>query len=245
MIVGRNTQEVRTARAPSKVTFFRGFRTDYIVSPDGERPSPQAYLVEQDAGFLLRPHFHQRHQFQVFIAGEGALGAHRLSPGTVHYASPESGYGPIVAGPSGLSYFTLRAVTDCTASPLPEERHRMRRGLKKQQYTLVAPEDGWSSRSASSPPAVEVRDIIAPDCQGLGAWFARLPVLASAQLGNANDGAGRFHIVLGGSMIVGDRIYEKDGVIFASSDETHFALRAGEHGADLLVLQFPRSALAS
>jgi hypothetical protein len=239
VVRGSNAIEASVTRAPSKVPFFSGYRTDYIVSPDADRPSPQAYLVEQDAGFSLRPHFHQSHQFQVVVAGEGTLGPHRLTPGTVHYASPESGYGPIVAGPEGLSYFTLRAVTDRTASPLPDERHRMRSGLDKRQYTRVPPQGGWLSGEPAL--AVEIRDIISLDDHGLAAWLVRLPPGCGVQLGEA--AAGRFHVVNSGALLAQGITYVQGAVVFTSGDDAPVDLRAAEQGAELLVVQFPGNAL--
>src|SRR5260221_2308109 len=42
-------------------------KNEIIASPQGERPSPAAYLVEQDAHLVVRSHFHIGSQFQVFV----------------------------------------------------------------------------------------------------------------------------------------------------------------------------------
>ena len=57
---------------------------------------------------LTRPHFHQADQFQVVVAGHGMLGDREFSDGAVHYTDAYSAYGPIVAGKSGIWWFTLR-----------------------------------------------------------------------------------------------------------------------------------------
>src|SRR5678816_3651970 len=72
--------------------------------------SPTVFLVEQAPNVSLRTHFHRQNQFQIFVRGSGTIGRHPLGPLMVHYAGAYSGYGPLVAGPEGLAYFTLRTV---------------------------------------------------------------------------------------------------------------------------------------
>lgn len=237
MFAGTNPQQVAALRAPSPVSFFRGLRTDYMVSPGGGRPSPQAYLVEQEAGFSLRPHFHQSHQFQVVVAGCGTLGVHELTPQTVHYASLEAGYGPIVAGPQGLHYFTLRAVTDHSAAPLPQERHRMRPGLVKKQCTVTAPSGGWAAGRSCG-----LREIIAPDEAGLAAWSSGAGPATAVPLPPTLAGACRFYLVVAGGVQGEAGTFATGAVLFATSDAAP-VLSATEDGTHLLVLQFPPQAL--
>ena len=97
-----------------KYVLDNGFSTKvvFITCPPNERPSPNAALIKQSPHSVLRPHFHQASQFQIFVAGGGKLGRHDIKPFTAHYAGQQTGYGPIIAGPEGISYFTLRPVTD-------------------------------------------------------------------------------------------------------------------------------------
>src|SRR6185369_6237393 len=55
--------------------------------------APNAYLVCQQPGAALHPHFHQADQFQVFVAGSGRIGKHPVSAVTVHFAAAHSPYG--------------------------------------------------------------------------------------------------------------------------------------------------------
>src|SRR4051812_16069711 len=82
---------------------FQGFRPAFIATPRG-----QGVLVGKDPHFQLSPHYPLQHQSRGVVEGRGTLGKHAIEPFASHYASAESGYGPIVAGPEGLSYFTLR-----------------------------------------------------------------------------------------------------------------------------------------
>ena len=81
--------------------------------PDEKPPAddalhPMVFPVEKGPGAVTRPHFHQADQFQVVVAGRGMLGDHEFSDGAVHYTDAYSAYGPIVAGKSGIWWFTLR-----------------------------------------------------------------------------------------------------------------------------------------
>ena len=115
---------------------FHGF-TDYLIDPVADSCyTPQAFLVHQQPGWVLRTHYHQQEQFQVVVRGGGSLGRHRLKALSVHYASRESGYGPLIAGPDGLDYLTLRSCADPGAQYLPESRQNMRSALQKRQETV-------------------------------------------------------------------------------------------------------------
>src|SRR5689334_11266367 len=116
---------VRPNRRTNDKATFRGFLTDFIVPTPDDPLQAQAYLVEQNAGWVLPVHFHLENQYQVVTGGSGTLGAHPVAPLYVHFASRESGYGPITAGPEGLAYLTLRVQGDAGAWYLPESRPRM------------------------------------------------------------------------------------------------------------------------
>lgn len=132
------------------------------------------YLVEQSPNWVLPVHFHLQHQYQVVTAGTGTLGRHPVEPLAIHYASPESGYGPLTAGPGGLSYLTLRVESDDGAWYLPESRPRMQRGISKTQ--VHAQPEAHLKEAAGRAPDVPANEIlITPDGYGLAACYARLP----------------------------------------------------------------------
>ena len=182
---------------------FRG-HTDYLIESEaGARPAPQAFLVHQAPGWVLPVHFHLEEQFQVVTGGGGLLGKHDISPLTIHYASRESGYGPLVAGADGLDYLTLRAVTDPGAWYLPESREKMRRSLKRRQVKL-----GPISIPAPDDPALRgegrVEVLLAPEESGLAAWLMVLPPEGQLRTPAPADSGGRFHVVLRGGWVRSD-----------------------------------------
>lgn len=214
----------------------------YFESEEGEAPGGQAFLVEQDPGFVLGAHFHRQHQFQVVVRGGGTIGRHPLEPFSVHYASAESGYGPIVAGDDGLWYFTLRAAPEHGAFYLPKEAHQMRKGLKRAQRVADAPTlsepDALRSRTA-----VVAEALIEPDPDGLAVWLLRLPPDSETPAPEGPPGAGRFYLVAQGSLRLAAEDLPPLSVVFVSADEADFPVRAGPDGLEVLALQCPAAAL--
>ncbi len=218
--------------------YFRG-TIHYLFEGNKEGPpAPQAYLVHQQPGWVFKTHYHLEEQFQVFVGGDGRIGSHELAPTMVHYASREAGYGPLVAGDDGLSYFTLRAITDTGLWPLPESRDQMVTGLRKRQET-VGP-------LAALEPDAQAHVIIEPDASGLAAWTLHAEPGASvrAPASSCADG-GRFYVVVQGALVHEQRALPRHACIFATPDEPALAFQAGDEGVELLVLQFPASALAA
>jgi hypothetical protein len=70
-------------------------------------------------------------QFQVFVEGDGRIGAHTTTPPTVQYANGHTPYGPIVASAAGIQYFTLRQRWDPGAKYLPASRARLVTGNQR------------------------------------------------------------------------------------------------------------------
>lgn len=213
--------------------------TDFIVPEPGDQLRPQAFLVEQNPDWVLPTHFHLQHQFQVVTAGNGTLGRHPVATLSIHYASPQSGYGPLTAGPEGLSYLTLRVVSDEGAWYLPDSRERMQRGLEKHQEH-ARPETLVSDIEIRELGAPTVDVLIAPRESGLAAYLVRMPpdqiiaAPACAQCG------GRFYVVTKGSLVVGNANLAGLATVFVSHDEV-LDIRSGPAGIEVLVMQFPEA----
>lgn len=216
---------------------FHGW-TEYLIDSDPQdKPAPQAFLVHQDPLWKLTPHFHKQEQFQLVVGGSGTLGAHALLPGSIHYATRETGYGPIVAGAGGLDYLTLRCITDPGAWYLPESREHQRKSVAKRQKWAQATVDA----QAHEPLLTE---LLLQDDTGLAAWSMTLPP-DSTMTAPPGAGSGRFHVVLAGTarLDTGDEDVVFRGCFFASADEGPVRVRSGAAGLQLIVLQFPSSAV--
>jgi hypothetical protein len=124
----------RPLRLPDGFAYHKG---EWLESTEGPGRSPTVFLIEQPAGASLATHFHLQNEFQVVVEGGGTLGRHTLDAPAVHYAGAYTGYGPLVAGPAGLKYFTIRAVFDTGALFMPQARERLVRGPKRHAELLL------------------------------------------------------------------------------------------------------------
>lgn len=247
LICQQTLERARPARREVAKPTFVGCVTDLIV-PDESSPAPrpQAFLVEQSPHWTLPTHFHQEHQFQVFVAGGGTIGKNPVERLAVHYASPHSGYGPLVSGDEGISYFTLRAVGDTGAWYLPEQREQLMLRIKKQQAHAVPASYVGPERLRALPQPYQ-ETLIEPQAGGLAVWLVRLGAgqsVPAPQAALAHAGGGRFYVVTQGSILSLGQELPALATVFASSDES-LGLQAGSDGAELLVLQFPAAAASS
>lgn len=224
---------------------FVGSVTDLILPQQGEpAPRPQAFLVEQTSNWTLPTHFHQEHQFQLVVAGGGHLGRHPVRPLDVHYASPHTGYGPLVSGEAGVSYLTLRAVGDTGAWYLPEMRDKCLRMAKLNLH--ASPERLVPLQELAALPAGTLETLIALRPDGLGAWLARLgPGQRCDAPAGAQEGGGRFVVVSLGSLALDDgRLLDALSVSWVGPLD-RLELVAGPQGLEASILQFPAQAAHS
>lgn len=227
-------QRRRAMRLANGTDFFRG---EYLQAPPDAELSPQSFLVEQAANSTILSHFHIQNQFQVVVGGSGSLGRHMLKPLAVHYAGAYTGYGPVVAGPKGLHYMTLRPMSDPGANFLPEARGALVRGPKRHYTSEALPRLKADELRALRAP--RVTDIEPLQDDGLAVVQYALPPHASCAALAPATGGGQFMLVVGGSLRHGDATLAFCENLFISADEPAYELHAGEQGAEVLLLQCP------
>jgi hypothetical protein len=203
---------------------------------------PVAFRVEQDPHSIADPHFHQANQFQVFVAGDGALGKRDVRPVAVQYADAYTPYGPIRAGAEGISYMTLRNGYDPGAHYMPGARETLKGFGRKPRALMAEPVDEKPALRPGAAP--EFEPILAPDGQGLAAWRLRLAPNASFTGPAPAESGGQYWLVIGGSDESAGAGLEPRSCCFLSADESAHVATAGPAGLDVLVLQFPRFALS-
>lgn len=238
-------QGVHQARQQSREVSkaqFKGVVTDFFVADEGSIPRPQAFLVEQTSNWTLPTHFHVQHQFQVFVAGSGHIGKNFLKPLTIHYTSPHTGYGPLISGDDGISYLTLRAMSDVGAWYLPESRESLLVRIKKQQ-AHGAPGTSATAQDLLDLTAAYQEPLIPMDSGGLAAWLVRVPPGVKLAAPSGQElGGGRFYVITQGALMANDEALPSLAVMFVSADES-VDLLAGAEGLELMILQFPSAAL--
>lgn len=208
---------------------------DFVAPPDD---SPQSFRIEQDAGIVVQPHFHFVNQFQVVVAGSASIGRNPVTPIGVHYAGAHTGYGPITAGPAGVTYFTLRAQSDGTgAQYLPAARARMQRVPKR--YLLAEPcpaLDDAGLAALTAPQTVTMLD----EADGIGAWVLRLPAHAKGMGPAPANGGGQSIFIARGSLIHHGMELDRHACLYVSPEEPPLPLQAGPGGLEIVFCQFPR-----
>ena len=153
-----------------QVVAAEGLRVDRFTLPDGTvrvntwyagrltnavEKGAQAFSVGMETPHtVLRAHFHDVAQFQVFVAGSGHLGKQPIEPMTVFYTDPFTSYGPIVAGEQGITFFTLRADHDAGVRWMPEERARRQPSPGRRVVVSLDPSEPRHREHAEIPGRV-------------------------------------------------------------------------------------------
>ena len=235
------TIEAKTRTVVYDTGGFRGY-TDFMIESDPAlRPAPRVFLVHQQPDWVLRTHFHLEEQFQVVLGGSGSLGPHPLAPVSIHYASREAGYGPLIAGPKGLDYLTLRCAGGLGIWYLPEQREKMRANLAKRQEH-VGPVAVSSPAQLALRTQTSIEVLIAPEDSGLAAWMLRLGPGAKIKSPVHENGGGSYCVIVSGTL-EREKTLSTPACIFTSPEEAPLSLCAGSGGLEMLLLQFPARAL--
>ncbi len=219
---------------------FSYHKAEWLETDQDPELSPTAFLIEQPAGSVLAPHFHRQNQFQVVVAGGGTIGRHVLSPVMVHYAGAFTGYGPLVAGPEGLSYFTIRSVYDAGAMMVATDRERMIRGPKRQAH--VGPHLPLPELALAGLAAAERIDLFPLAADALAVFVTRIPPDGRVAMPDPSRSLGQFHMVLSGRIVRDTRALGAWEIVYASADESAPLLQADACGAEVLTMQMPCTA---
>ncbi|MCB1744127.1 MAG: hypothetical protein KDK91_27395 [Gammaproteobacteria bacterium] len=215
--------------APKRGTYVEGNEAN-------DNPLPQGFLVDQPAGAITHPHFHESDQFQVFVAGDGYFGKKPARPLTVQYANGHTPYGPIVAGEHGIRYFTLRKRWDPGAKYMPKMRDKLVRGRQRQFLAPEVPLSDQDTLKARRDSSLDV--FIGPEDDGLLGAILRLGPNQSARAPDAGAGDGQYMLVVNGSLRHADQLLPVLSCEYAYADEGSPLVQAGPDGLELLILRF-------
>ena len=219
-------------------TVFFGTRTS-----TGQAPGPQATMSELNPHEALVPHFHGITMFQLFIAGSGTLGkqALPLQPITVQFKDHHTAYGPVVAGPQGLSFVALRMRTGDSA-PVYLDRPGYREKLKpsKRRHLTSAPVGLSIEPVLQSRKEAVWEPLLEKDDDGLAAHVVRLGANMCVDGPDPRAAAGYYVFVANGSLLQQDKELGLWSMAVVEPNENGFAIRAGERGLEALVLQDPK-----
>jgi hypothetical protein len=214
------------------------FKAEWMESGADSALSPTVALIEQPPNSVLVPHFHRQNQFQLFVDGSGSIGASPLSPLSIHYAGAYTGYGPLVAGPEGIKYFTMRSVCETGLVPISEAREKMLRGPKR--HAQCGPIHVASDVDLGALTEIQTAVVIPLADDGLGAEVIHVPGSGTLLPQRLAASAGFFLVVLAGALNSADAQLGFLESLFVSADEIMPAFAAGKVGLQVLVLHLPR-----
>lgn len=197
---------------------------------------PMAYLVEQSPGHTVDAHYHEVEQFQLFVGGGGHIGTHVLDGLTVHYAGPYSPYGPIVAGPQGVQYVTVRRDWDRGAQWMPQAAAALRAMPNRKHITFT------------SQPLAPCADLLAltgvsetpllPTAEGGPQAWRVCAGPGAAVRGDPRGSGGQFWYVLAGSLRHDGAMWGAGDCFYLTPDEAPITCLAGEQGLELVRVAF-------
>jgi hypothetical protein len=195
---------------------------DRAVPWDG----PCGHLVTQGPDVANPAHFHEADQFQIFVAGSGRIGNHRVKVGTIHYADGYRGYGPIVPDQGGCSYLSLRPTYDTSRHLIPQEAE-LARGRKGGQRMAEF------DLSADVSPGVTT---LLYRNDGVGAYQQNMD--ANQPLPMVETKGGSYWLVLKGSIRCDGRDCPTETCIWVGEGEARPEMIAGSDGATVIVMCF-------
>jgi len=247
MVLAVNSEIAKQARSTGKgrSTGFPRWRTEFVGNraENEVKDDPQAFLVELAPHAVIEAHFHQVDQFQIIVAGSGTLGRKAAPVVALHYADHHTAYGPIKAGPFGLSFFTIRSKSDTGSTLVSAPNYRDFLKPTKKRYVLA------EQIALSTAPVLQNRSEIAmenllPDVDGsdgLGACMLRMGADMKARGPDPRLTGGQFVLVLNGSLEYKNAAYPVWSTVYAGPTDEALDIAAGDRGLEALVMNFPRA----
>jgi rubredoxin len=215
------------------------WRTNFMQPAAEDRENPQAFLAECSAERVLRTHFHDHDQFQIFVSGGGTNAKHPIAPFQVHFSRKHTPYGPIIANEQGCGFLTLRAQRDPGAQYLPENLEKLKGIEGRQPWQLsVNVEFPEANDSIAIAPLDGIRDD-----RGLAANAVSMKPNATATAPDPSNSNGQYIVVLGGSLMYQGKEHQATTIVWVKPDEGAFTLVAGADGLEAVALNFPKPEL--
>ncbi len=219
-------------------------RTNFIGKLDCKQleDQPQTRLMQYAPHISVAPHYHHVDQFQIFVEGSGSLGRNPVPPVTLHYTDHHTAYGPIVAGPLGLSNFTIRAQTDPGGVYLDMPGYKDFLKPSKQRHLLKTIGLSTGAVMETRSEALLENVLADADCSdGLGAFVLRLGAGMKTTGPDTKTTGGQYYLVINGSLQYQGTSYPALSTIYVDPTDDPLEVGAGPRGVEVLVLNFPRA----
>jgi hypothetical protein len=204
---------------------------------------PQALMTQMASNETILPHFHGLAQFQIFPSGAGMMGKGEVQPLMLQYKDHHTAYGPLVAGPPGLTFIALRNRTSDSA-PVYLSKPGYREKLKPSKRR------NWMSShiALSTKPVLQFRKEISWEpvydpqkiADEMAAHLVRLGGGMSTLGPDPKGGGGYYLFVANGSLDMKGETLPAWSMLFVEPTEQAFEIKAGRNGLEALVMQFAR-----
>jgi hypothetical protein len=238
LVLGTRERSERTRRETIVKPDLVGAKSEWMDSGKDPNLSPTIFLIEQPAGMTLPAHFHHNNQFQLFVAGSGKIGPRKLQPLVVHYAGAYTAYGPLVAGPEGLKYFTVRTAHEAGGVIVAKSDGFWKEGPRR--HATSKPLAEMDADGLSGLEAIEEEVIFPPSEDGLAAYRYSVPPGGVLPAPDRGEGEGAFFFVVVGELVLGTVRLKRWESFYISSDEEFPEIGAGAGGAQCLFLVPPK-----
>lgn len=212
-------------------------------SSNANAEGPQASMSELQAHEAVVPHFHGVTMFQLFIAGSGTIGnrGQVLEPLMVQFKDHHTAYGPLTAGPQGLCFVAMRMYTG-NSEPVYLDKPGYRDRLQpSKRRNLTSEPVRFSIAPVMAHRTEVIWETIFPEADdGMSAQVVRLGAGMSAQAPDPRVAGGFYLFVGNGSVIHNGENLPMWSMVVVENCEESFVIQAGQEGAEVLVLQYPR-----
>ncbi len=204
---------------------------------------PQATMSELDANEAIVPHFHGVTMFQCFVAGSGTIGTRgqTIEPLTVQFKDHHTAYGPITAGPQGLSFVAMRMYTG-NSEPVyldkPGYRDKLQPSKRRHLHSDPVRFSTAPVMKARTEAAWET--LFDDEDDGMRARVLRLGADMQIEGPDPKRAAGYYILVGNGSLRHESEELPLWSMICVEPTEDKFDIRAGSEGLEALVLEYPR-----
>lgn len=194
---------------------------------------PQVFLAEiLTPNAFERAHFHEIDQFQIFLGGGGQFGKAPIEPVMVQYADAWTPYGPLIGGPEGYSFLTVRRQSSAGALYIPESRQK-RKSLGGRQVSQTFKPHELDSPGTWNP-------ILGPYDDGVAAYGIVLGAGERTRVPDAD--VEQFCVVVDGTLRVNGLDHPTASTIRTGTPEKEPEVEAGARGSTLVVVNFASSA---
>ena len=78
-----------------------------ILGEEGDPAAPHVFWVRNEPGYVGEPHSHQCDYMEVILEGSQKVGKKWLYPGDARIVKGGTGYGPLLAGPNGVTFLVV------------------------------------------------------------------------------------------------------------------------------------------